>query len=76
MDQVGRKEEAKQQQEEKQFEQKLIEDLKKEDEAFAKDLDVERKKRETAQQIQIHKQNQLKKLLVPGSNIHNVEVLG
>lgn len=45
----------------------------KEDDKFAADYDVERKKRETAQQIQIYHQNLLKKKMLPGKS--NLEVL-
>ena len=72
VEKVGRKQEAKQQEEEKRFEQQLIDKLMKEDDKFAADYDVERKKRDTAQQIQIHHQNQLKKKLMPANS--NIEV--
>lgn len=66
--QAGRKKSALFQEQDKQFEQKLIEKLKAEDVFFADDFDVEKKKRETQQQIAKHVQDQLKKsLLVDGS---------
>ena len=52
------------QQEDKQFEQDLIERLKAEDPSFAADLDVDSKRRETQLQIQLHVKNQLKKSLM------------
>lgn len=52
------------QQEDKQFEQELIERLKAEDTAFAADLDVDSKRRETQLQIQLHVKNQLKRSLM------------
>lgn len=62
--QAGREHVARLQEEDKQFEQQLIEKLKAEDTVFAADFDVEKKKKETQMQIQIHLQNHLKKSLL------------
>jgi len=63
-EEAGRLKVAQLQQEDKQFEQELIERLKAEDTAFAADLDVDSKRRETQLQIQLHVKNQLKKSLM------------